>query len=87
MNAKQQSAIRVMTNSIERFNRLSNDDTLYGPIHFRVEQLAGGMVMVSASNNSEDRRWYHKMVHVIATVGPRGGVKIRACDGIRASLI
>jgi len=87
MNAKQQTAIRMLTSNIERFNRMSTGEAMYGPIYFTTEELAGNMIMVRASNNSEDRRWFDKMVHIIATVGPRGGVKIRSCTGFPSSVI
>jgi hypothetical protein len=81
MNAKQTQAIRTLTTRIDRANRLRNGETLNGDVTFTVEVVAPDFIMVSASNSGACK-WYESHIFVLATIGPRGGVKLRNVEGV-----
>jgi hypothetical protein len=81
MNAKQLSAIRTLTSRVDRANRLRSGETLNGDVTFTVEVVAPDFIMVSASNSGACK-WYESHIFVLATIGPRGGVKLRNVEGV-----
>lgn len=81
MNRKQIEAAAAFTSRVDRQNRLSNGEPLNGSIAW--EQLDwGGNSLILSGSNVEGLAWYERPLHVIAEIGPRGGVKIRSINGI-----
>ena len=87
MNSKQITALRRLTNNVEYYNRLLDGTPLNGVMVWKVvgEPFAKGEIMVSGVN--EDLKFFHSAIHVIALVGPRGGIKVKLCTGLKPKYI
>lgn len=81
MNAKQIAAIKSLTSRLDRNNRMSNGEPLDGTLVFTAEELDPACVMVTARNTPSLGLW-DRHIHVIAFVGPRGGIRIKHNDPI-----
>ena len=84
LNKRQIIAIQMLTNKVDRMNRMSDGTALDGMFSFKVGPLANcDEVMVTGSNVDSDIRWYETFKAFVAFVGPRGGVKVKSQQGIR----
>lgn len=75
MNASQIAACQHFTNKL---NRNFHD----GNLSFHVEEIEGTGLYIFSASNAASLRWYETTVLVIATIGPRGGFRIRQAEGI-----
>ena len=85
LTAAQIKTLNWLTNSITRGAQLSRGgEWMNGPVHFRIDDYVArdGSVMLSASNLSDQKKWFETYVHVIVWVGPRGGVRVAQVEGI-----
>jgi hypothetical protein len=85
MNKRQILAARLLTNRAERANRIVKDKPLNGVLTWKRLDWGPGAVVIEASNLNEERQWYESYIHVIAEIGPRGGIHIRHCTGLNAA--
>lgn len=88
MNDIQAATIRRITNRITDFARYTNQDLAHsdsngwynGPVVFRTEPIGDESVMLIASNNTKEKRWFEKDYFGIALIGPRGGIRVKRED-------
>ena len=69
MNSKQVSQLQRTT------NRLCAIFPTGSPLDFSVTELSRGELMLSASNSGQVK-WYEERIHVLAIIGPKGGLKL-----------
>lgn len=77
MTPSQASACRTLTNRLQRRRHDGN-------LTFKVEPAVDRAIMLSATN-TDSLRWFETHVFVLTFIGPRGGIKISAAEGINAS--
>lgn len=93
MNNAQLRAVQDFTNRIHRYNLMASvDSTLNGNFAFRLldwgNDRHGHKLVVVEATNTDSLKWFETHQHIIAVIGPRGGVDIRICEGIwKRSLI
>lgn len=54
-----------------------------GAVTFKVEDAGRGSVWLIATNGESNLRWFEKHIFVMALIGPRGGIQIKAIDGLK----
>lgn len=87
MNKTQLQAARFVTNRVEHANRMRSGDPMNGVITWRQLDWGDNVVVLDGSNVNDEKKWFETHIHVIAEIGPRGGVKLRHCEGIRITVL
>ena len=88
LNNAQMNTLQALTFRLEYSNRFvkstMRDDSnpfVSGPLLYSVQPVAGGSVMLTVTNNTDEARWFDKLMSAIVLVGPRGGVRVYSNDG------